>query len=126
MNNDAASEPAPKWIVYLSAAGSVASIVALSIVLIQGAAETRQIPAEYMVWRFVFAATALVASGGIAVYTYLNCRSLYLCELPHQKKVLRICFAIMAGLIAVGICLDGLFAALYWSPWMWIIVRFLR
>lgn len=115
----------PTQLVFLSVAGSVASIVALLIVLVQEATHDSPIASESVVWRIILSAIALVGAGGTVAYTYLVCRRIQLSALPHDKKVLRICFANMAGLLAFGICVNGFFAALHWTRWMWIVGRLL-
>jgi hypothetical protein len=113
----------PRGLAFLSAAGSVASIVALLVVLLQQAAGGPGGPTQFVVWRFILAAIGLVGTGGVAVLAYGYSRGVQLSGLPFHTKVLRICLTIVIALVAIGVCLDGFFAALYWTPWLWIIVR---
>jgi hypothetical protein len=117
MSNDLGSET-PKWLALLSVAGSVASIIALLIVLIQQAAPEPGAPTQLVVWRLIFAAIALVATGATVVFTYIYCRNVHLSQLSPGKKLVRISLGIMIGLLISGICLDGFFAALYWTWWL--------
>jgi len=99
--------PTPRVLAFLSATGSFASIIALSIVLIQQASQQKGVPAEGMVWRVIFALISLVATGASCVDAYLYCRVVQLGQMAPLAKVLRICLVIMIALLAVGVGVDG-------------------
>lgn len=108
----------PGWLLFLSIAGSVSSMVALLIVLIQQAAPRPDVSTQAVVWRIVMAMIALVASSSIIVYAYLHCRAIHLSQLSAEKKLMHVSLTIILALLALGISLDGLFAALRWNWWL--------
>lgn len=76
MSNDL-SGGTPKWLAFLSVAGSTASIIALLIVLIQQASPQSGAPTQLAVRRLIMAAIALVATGAVVVVAFIFCRSVY-------------------------------------------------
>jgi hypothetical protein len=103
----------------LSAIGSVASIVALGIVLLDKIAANEELPSQMASWRVVFflvsflgLVTAVLAFSNLAYRAYSNILD------PFYKRVFHIGVFGMFGLLIAGICLDGLFAALNWEPWL--------
>lgn len=119
MSDQISSVATSKQLAFLSAAGNFASIIALLIVLIDQASQKLDIPAEFMVWRLIFALVALVAAGGVSAITYLYCQNVRLKESTPLAKMVHITIAIMIACVVIGACIDGLLSALDWSRWLW-------
>ena len=83
MNKDAALR-------LVSIGGSVASIVALLIVLLQLVAERASVPAQYMVWRLLLAGIALVCAAGVAMFTFQYCQEVLQGQKPARAKTWRV------------------------------------
>jgi len=111
--------PAPKVLLWVSILGSAASIVALVIVLFQVAATRADLPEQFMVWRFFLASAALVGCGAVAVLAYGYCRDVQASSNGFGSKTRKISIALALALILEAVFLDGFFAALLWTPWMW-------
>ena len=111
MNKDAALR-------LVSIGGSVASIVALLIVLLQLVAERASVPAQYMVWRLLLAGIALVCAAGVAMFTFQYCQEVLQGQKPARAKTWRVFLSVGVALLFVAVCLDGFFAALYWVVWL--------
>jgi hypothetical protein len=103
---------------WLSALGSAASIIALLIVLLQIVATRTDISEQSMVWRFFLGAIALVGWGGITVLSCAHCQAVQSSDASLGVKAVKISVAFGLALLFVAACLDGFFAALYWSPWL--------
>ena len=108
----------------LSACGSVASLVALVIVLMDKASTAASIDPQMLVWRVGLAFMALMAAGATIVITYDYVRDTISRDLLNLRaKTARCAFAVIAGALVTTIFIDGLFAAMYWHLWLYIIPR---
>jgi len=109
----------------LSACGSIASIIALTIVLLDKTMINSKLGPQTESWRFILFVIALVGTAGAIIFTYHWVRQTF--EDPNKSKHTKIFYAILRiiiGLIILGICIDGIFAALYWRLWLYDLVRF--
>jgi hypothetical protein len=111
----------------LSAIGSIASILGLGIVLVDKAVSATSLDPQSAAWRFIFFFTALFSAAGSALFTYLWTKSAFKQPdyNPHQR-VFAAMFRSALGLLLMGVCIDGIFAALYWKPWLRGIARLFR
>lgn len=103
----------------LSVFGSFSSIIALSIVVI-GSLATENIPAVLMGWRIIFFFITLFATVGGVMFTYYWASDGY--HTNAGKKHSKIASAVIRtiwGLFLTGIALDGLFASIFWTPWLY-------
>jgi hypothetical protein len=108
----------------LSACGSVASLVALVIVLVDKASTAASIDPQMLIWRVGLAFMALMAAGATIVITYDYVRETISRDLPNLRtKTVRCALAIIAGSLVTTIFVDGLFAAMYWHLWLNILPR---
>jgi len=103
----------------LSAFGSFSSIVALGVVVI-GTLATDNIPPVLMGWRIIFFFTTLMATAGGLLFTYHWAREGYQSNNGKEhSKIISVILRTIAGLFITGIALDGLFASIYWTPWLY-------
>jgi uncharacterized membrane protein YidH (DUF202 family) len=111
----------------LSAIGSIASIFALGIVLVDKAVSATSLDPQSAAWRFIFFFIALFGVAGSALFTYLWTKAAIKKPdyNPHQR-VFAATLRTALGLILMGVCMDGIFAALYWKPWLRGIARLFR
>jgi hypothetical protein len=111
----------------LSAVGSIASIFGLGIVLVDKAVSATSLDPQSAAWRFIFFFIALFSAAGSALFTYLwmNAAIKKPDYNPHQR-VLAATFRSALGLLLMGICIDGIFSALYWKPWLRGVARLFR
>ena len=74
---DSSSGPRPRLAVgsFLSVSGSVASLVALAIVLMDKVAASRQIDPQFVVWRLTLCLASLIAIGAVSTLAYHFIRS---------------------------------------------------
>ena len=105
---------------FLAAIGSVASISALIIVLLDKVADSAGIDPQLTGWRFIFILISLLGLSSTVIYTYMWVKTAYLeAGLPDHVKFGKIVFRGTIGLLILGVFLDALFAALYWNAWFW-------
>src|SRR5215212_6818425 len=112
---------------FLSASGSVASLAALVMVLIDKASTSAEIDPQQFVWRMALALMSLAAIGSTIVITYDLVKSVFSNDgLTMRAKTIRAFIAMSLGVFGTAIFLDGLFAAFYWRWWLGGIFHFLR
>lgn len=112
---------------FLSASGSVASLAALVVVLIDKGSASAEIDAQQFVWRMALALMSLAAIGATIVITYDHVRSVFSTNIFRMRaKTIRAFVAISLGILGSAVFLDALFAALYWRWWLGEIFNFLR
>ncbi|USH01082.1 hypothetical protein K6Q96_09020 [Grimontia kaedaensis] len=110
----------------LSAFGSISSIVALAMVFLDSLGDDSIEPA-LMGWRIIFFFISIIAITGLMLCTYYWAKAAY--KNPNNsdsEKVLAVTWRTILGLLITGIAVDGLFAVIYWTPWMWSFVRLLE
>jgi hypothetical protein len=79
---------------------------------------------QMLIWRVGLAFMALMAAGATIVITYDYVRDTLSRDLPNLRvKVARCAFAVLAGTLVTTVFVDGLFAAMYWHLWLYIIPR---
>jgi hypothetical protein len=102
----------------LSAIGSLSSVVALGVVLIGELASDR-IPAPLLGWRIIFFFVSLIATTGLLLATFFWARAGYKENANDEPAaILSATWRSAVGLMLSGIALDGVFSAIYWTPWL--------
>nr|VFJ56343.1 MAG: hypothetical protein BECKDK2373B_GA0170837_105729 [Candidatus Kentron sp. DK] len=110
----------------LSTLGSIASIAALTIVIL-GSVANENIPAQLLGWRIIFFLISLFGISGSALFVFYWARSAH----PDKSRsdhgrIWAITWRSIVGLFFVGVFVDALFAAVYWTPWMYGFVYLFR
>jgi hypothetical protein len=112
---------------FLSAAGSLASLIALVIVFIDKAASSVQVDPQLIPWRIALAVLCLLAIGAIIMIGYeLISKALSNGVISNQSKTLRVFVTASLAILGTAIFLDGVFAAFYWRWWLGGIFRNLK
>lgn len=110
----------------LSAFGSISSIVALAMVFLDSLGNDSIEPA-LMGWRIIFFFISIIVITGLLLSTYHWAKAAH--SKPNRSdsmKVFAVTWRTILGLLVTGIAVDGLFAVIYWTPWMWSFVRLLE
>jgi hypothetical protein len=111
-------------ITFLSVLGSVASIAAIIITLLDKAALDQNLPPQLAAWRFILISICLLCIGATAIFVYHWATAILAnASLSFQWRIVRVTIGIVAALIVIGIFLDGLYAALYWRIWLLPVIR---
>jgi hypothetical protein len=99
----------------LSAIGSVASLSALVIVLIDKGTKEPQVA----IWRMALALIGLLVCGatGVIVYDYLF-NKVFPGKDNLRIKALKALIVLIPAILVIAICLDGIFAAINWRWWL--------
>ncbi len=115
----------PHQIVQLLA--SISTILALVIMLVERVANHSTFPPQQEAWRWIFVLVAAVCIAGAF---------LYLISFWHQllrgsplwpgKQILKAVVVTVVGLLLLGVAVDALLAAIYWSPFMYALPKTLR
>ena len=110
----------------LSACGSIASIIALAVVILGSVVDDSKIRKGLLAWRIVFFLIALLGIAGSIVFIFFWVKEILVNKWysPHKKTFL-IFLAVSLGFVLIGIFLDGLFANIYWYPWLSGVIEFL-
>ena len=118
MSNSLLEEIKSNKLSALSTFGSVASIVALAIVLLDSMSSEHIAPG-LMGWRIIFFLLSLFTITGASLFTYHWAKESYsnVAKTEHEK-IYSVTWRGVVGLLFVGVAVDGLFAAIYWQPWM--------
>jgi H+/Cl- antiporter ClcA len=106
-------------IALISVLGSFASIVALTIVLLDKGAQSSDVSPEYLAWRIIGFAISLAGSVGFSLFSYYWCKTAYddKRKSPH-RRALSVTFRVIVGLCLVGFFVDGLLSSIYWRLWL--------
>jgi hypothetical protein len=99
----------------ISIIGSVSSIFALLLVLI----ESNTTNPQFAVWRIGLALIGILFAGGVIVFAFDLVKEIW--EIPidsFRKKVVKSLISISFSLLCIVISLDAVFAAIYWRLWM--------
>lgn len=100
--------------------GSVSSIAAFALVILDKIASVDDLPGQLVGWRFVFIIFSILGIGGFTVFTYHWVLVAYRNSArPHHSNVMSATVRALIGILIVGIFIDAFFAAVYWSPWMY-------
>jgi hypothetical protein len=111
----------------LSVIGIIASIMALGWVILDKIAASQELPSTIASWRLVLMVTALFCMGAITLLTYYAAHRAYSDDsISRERRVWAIAWRTVLGLLFFGIFLDGLFSAVYWTPWLYGLLLFLR
>jgi len=106
-------------IALVSTIGSIASIVALALVLLEKATVGGPSDPQLAAWRIVLFVVALIAGAGAFLFT---CFWVKAATAPLDPTVHRVIASmtvrLVLGLLLVGVCIDGVYAAIYWRGWM--------
>jgi hypothetical protein len=103
----------------MSMIGSIASVIGLGIVILQEATKDHPIRHSLLGWRISLFGMALIAVSGSVLFTFFLARDAYLGTGQQQaRRILKATACGVLGTALVGICLDGLFAAIYWTFWL--------
>ena len=102
----------------LSVFGSVASIVALAMVLLDAMASGQIAPA-LIGWRIIFFIISLFTITAASLFTYYWTKVAY-ANVGQSKhgKIYAATWRGVVGFLCIGVAFDALFAAIYWQPWM--------
>ena len=112
---------------FLSAAGSLASLIALVIVFIDKAASSVQVDPQLIIWRIALAVLCLLAIGAILIIAYEQIsKALSNDARSNQSKTVRVFVTASLAILGTAIFLDGVFAAFYWRWWLGGIFRNLK
>jgi NhaP-type Na+/H+ and K+/H+ antiporter len=111
-------------IVFLSVLGSVASIAALIITMMDKIALDRNLPPQLAAWRFILISICILCIGATVIVSY-HWATVILgnTSVSLHWRIVRATIGIVAALIVIGIFLDGLYAALYWEIWLLPMIR---
>ena len=111
----------------LSACGSLASLTALAIVLLDRVASRERVDPQMAAWRLIFLIMSLFAIAGFGLFTFYWAKSaVQSVSRSGHAKALLVTLQVLIGLVVIGICIDALFATLYWRPWLMHISELLR
>ena len=111
-------------VILVSTVGSVASIAALIITLMDKVVLERGLDPQVAAWRFILILACLLCIGSTVFSVYhWTARVLRDQSRSVHERVFWSTLRILVGFLFVGIFWDGLFAALYWRPWMYSISR---
>jgi hypothetical protein len=99
--------------------GSVSSIAAVAVVILDKVATVQDIPPQYAGWRIVFFFVSIFGIGGISLFTYHWAKNAYTSGIkPVHTNMLLGTFRLLIGTFFVGVFIDAFFAAVYWTQWM--------
>jgi hypothetical protein len=123
----------PKWgeitkdkVLLLSLVGSLASVAALAITLLDKVALNQQLMPQLAAWRVIFLLVSFLCIGSTLVFTYLWALPAFNNHnLSPPRRIFEGTWRCVVGLIVVGVFLDGLYGAMYWTPWMYTFFGFL-
>lgn len=115
MTNDENNDSRADKLAILSACGSVASLTALVVVLIDRGSDDPQLA----VWSITLALVCLLIVGAIAVFEFDYLRAIYVdSSRSLRSKAVKTVISLIPALMLAAIFLDGLFAAIRWTWWM--------
>ena len=111
-------------IVLLSVVGSVASICARAITLLDKIAFEKELSPQVAAWRFILMLTCIFCIAATALFSYHWAALVFYDEnLPYHKRIVLAALRVVLGLFLIGVFLDGFYAALYWNIWLYGIVK---
>jgi len=111
-------------IVLLSVVGSLASICALAITLLDKVAFETQLSPQVAAWRLILMLTCIFCIGATSLFSYhwavlaLNDESA-----PYHRRIMVAALRVVLCLFLIGVFLDGFYAALYWNIRLYGIVK---
>ena len=106
---------------YFSLGGSVASIIALLIVLIEKSSDNPQL----VIWKIILGLICILFMGGVCVYIYDLLKAVWInSNFTLKKKAALTTLDVSIGLILIAIALDAVLAIVEWRVWLYDIVSF--
>ena len=107
--------------------GSISSIAALAVVILDKVAAVGGISPQLAGWRFVFFVFSILGIAGTALFTYHWARLAYTnTERALHINIIYATLRTLIGTLVVGVFIDAFFAAVYWTVWMKGVVLFGR
>jgi hypothetical protein len=111
-------------ITFFSVLGSVASIAALIITLLDKIALGENLPPQLAAWRFILLLICLLCIASAAIVSYHWAATMFSdTRLSFHTRLLWATVRAVVGILIIGIFLDGLYAALYWKVWLIPMIR---
>jgi hypothetical protein len=104
----------------LSAVGSLASIVALAIVVLEKTSSTLNLSPSQTAWRLIFIVLSFFGIVASCIFTYQWSSVAFKNDQypPHIRTVVG-SLRVIGGAFLIGISTDGLYSAIKWSPWLY-------
>jgi hypothetical protein len=107
-------------VIFLSVLGSVSSVAALIITLLDKIALDKNLSPQLAAWRFILMLICLLCIGSTVIFSYhWAVTALYVHNWPIHKRIFWATIRVVVGFFGIGIFLDGLYAALYWNLWLY-------
>jgi hypothetical protein len=103
----------------LSVFGSVASIVALAIVVLENISSNLNLSPSQTAWRLIFMGMSFfgIVASGIFTYQWSSVAFKNEQHSPHIRTLIG-SLRVIVGALLIGISVDGIYSAVKWTPWL--------
>jgi hypothetical protein len=107
-----------KKLEFASLLGSVASVVALAIVLLDKIPDTNDFRSDLLAWRLALFCIAVAGAAASVVFTWFWVADAFRSRRAFQTQILISFIRFSIGILLLAVALDGLFAVIHWRVWL--------